>query len=98
MPGVLADLESKSDYQVLLVQAKPELAKQLALANPGFDVVVATSQFDDILSREPEMLNGGKTTLVTVGKKGQTCRLDRPLSPGLAPRAVSPGDAQQAIQ
>ena len=71
LPGVLADLESKSDYQVLLVQAKPEMAKQLAEANPGFDVVVATSQFDDILSRDPEMLNGGKTTLVTVGKKGK---------------------------
>ena len=71
MPGVLADLESKSDYQVLLVQAKPEMAKQLAEANPGFDVVVATSQFDDILSRDAEMLNGGKTTLVTVGKKGK---------------------------
>jgi Cytochrome c554 and c-prime len=71
LPGVLADLESKSDYQVLLVQAKPEVAKQLALANPGFDVVVATSQFDDILNREAEMLNGDKTTLVTVGKKGK---------------------------
>ncbi len=71
LPGVLADLESKSDYQVLLVQAKPEMAKQLAEANPGFDVVVATSQFDDVLSRDPEMLNGGKTMLVTVGKKGK---------------------------
>jgi hypothetical protein len=71
LPGVLADLESKSDYQVLLVQAKPELAKRLAEANPGFDVVVATSQYDDILSQEPETLNGGKTTVVTVGKKGK---------------------------
>ena len=56
---------------------------------PGFDVVVATSQYDDVSSREPEMLNDGKTTLVTVGKKGKHVGLDRPLSPGRAARAVS---------
>jgi hypothetical protein len=71
LAGVLADLESKSDYQVLMVQATAEVAKRLAAANPGFDVVVATSQYDDVLSHEPEMLNDGKTTLVTVGKKGK---------------------------
>ena len=85
LPGVLADLESKSDYQVLMVQAKAEVAKRLALANPGFDVVVATSQYDDVLSREPEMLNDGKTMLVTVGKKGKHVGLDWPLSPGRRP-------------
>ena len=33
--------------------------------------MVATSQFDDVLNREAEMLNDGKTMLVTVGKKGK---------------------------
>ena len=40
LPGVLADLESKSDYQVLMVQGPPALAKRLGEAYPGFDVVV----------------------------------------------------------
>jgi len=71
LPGVLAELEPNSDYQMLMVQGKPELAKRLALANPGFDIVVATSQYDDVLNPEGETVNGGKTTLVTVGKKGK---------------------------
>ncbi len=71
LPGVLAELESKSDYQVLLVQGPPALAKRLGESNPGFDVVVATCEFPDPLSREPEALNGGKTMLITTGKKGK---------------------------
>jgi hypothetical protein len=59
LPGILADLESKSDFQVLLVQGSPDLAKSLALANPGFDIVVATSNFDDVLNPEGETLYGG---------------------------------------
>ena len=69
--AVLAELEPKSDYQVLMVQGPPELAKRLATAYPGFDVVVSTSQFADPLEREPLMLNSGKTMLVTVGRRGK---------------------------
>jgi Cytochrome c554 and c-prime len=75
LPAVLADLEAKSDYQVLMVQGPPEMAQRLAKAFPGFDVVVATSQFDDVLNREPEMLNDGKTMLLSVGKKGKNVGL-----------------------
>jgi hypothetical protein len=71
LPGVLSELEAKSDYQVLMVQGPPELAQSLAKAHPGFDIVVSTSQSDDVFSTEPDMLNGGKTMLVTVGKKGK---------------------------
>jgi hypothetical protein len=71
LPRVLADIEPKSDYQVLMVQGPPELAKRLAGSYPGFDIVVATSAYDDPLSHEPEALNGGKTLLVTVGRRGK---------------------------
>src|SRR5262249_52039696 len=54
-----------------MVQGPPALAKQLAEAYPGFDIVVSTSEFDDPLTQEPERLNGGKTSLVAVGKKGK---------------------------
>ena len=71
LPKVLADLESRSDYQVLMVQGPPELARRLAGAYPGFDIVVSTSEFPDPLNHDPELLNGGKTMLVTVGQKGK---------------------------
>ena len=71
LPKVLAELEAASDYQVLLVQGPPAMAKRLGEALPGFDVVVATSEFPDPLSREPELLGGGKTMLITTGKKGK---------------------------
>ncbi len=71
LPGVLADLESRSDYQILMVQGPPELAKRMATAYPGFDIVVSTSEFPEPLSSEPELLNGGKTRLITVGHKGR---------------------------
>lgn len=71
LPKVLADLESQSDYQVLMVQGPPELARRLAGAYPGFDIVVSTSEFPDPLNHDPELLNGGKTMLVTVGQKGK---------------------------
>jgi cytochrome c554/c'-like protein len=69
--SVLADLESKSDYQVLMVQASPEEAKRLALAYPGFDVVVAKSPSADPLESEPERFNEGKTMMVQVGRRGK---------------------------
>jgi len=71
LPGVLAELESKSDYQVLMVQGSPALARRLAEACPGFDVVLATSETADPFKHEPDLLNGGKTMLVSVGKKGK---------------------------
>jgi hypothetical protein len=71
LPGVLAELDPKSDYQALLVQGSPALARRLAEAYPGFDVVVSTSESIDPLSHEPELLNNGKTMLVSVGKKGK---------------------------
>ena len=43
LPAVLADLEKDTQYQVLMVQGPPELAKTLAEAYPGFDIVVGTS-------------------------------------------------------
>ena len=75
LPGILSGLEAKSDIQVLMVQGTPELAHRLARAFPGFDVVVATSQADDVFNREAEMLNDGKTMLVTVGRKGKNVGL-----------------------
>ncbi len=68
---MLAELEPKSDYQVLMVQGPPALAKRLAEAYPGFDIVVATSEYDDVLKHDAEMLNGDKTMLVSVGRKGK---------------------------
>jgi hypothetical protein len=71
LPGVLADLEPKTDYQVLMVQGPPALARSLGESYPGFDVVVATSEYDDVLKHEPETLNGGKTLFLQVGRKGK---------------------------
>lgn len=68
---VLAELEPKSDYQVLLVQGSTDMAKRLVTANPGFDVVVASSPAADPLERDPVMLNGGKTMLIDVGRRGK---------------------------
>jgi hypothetical protein len=69
--SVLSELEGKSDYQVLMVQGPAELAKRLATAHPGFDVVVATSPSDEPAEREMVPLNGGKTMLISVGKRGK---------------------------
>ncbi len=69
--AVLADMEGKSDYQVLMVQGPAEQAKRLATAYPGFDVVVASSESADILEHEPLMLNGNKTMVVTIGRRGK---------------------------
>jgi hypothetical protein len=71
LQGVLSDLQARSDYQVLMVQGPPELAKRLAGSYPGFDIVLSTSEFDDPLNHEPDLLNGGKTMLVSVGRKGK---------------------------
>lgn len=68
--AVLADLEKQSDYQVLMVQGQPEEAERLAAAFPGFDIVVGSSSFADP-EQDPKSLNGGKTMLVNVGRRGK---------------------------
>ena len=85
LPRVLADLESKSDYQVLLVQGPPGMAKRLGEAYSGFDVVVSTSETPDPLNHEPEMIAGGKTMLITTGKKGKYLGVI-----GIHPREANP--------
>lgn len=66
----LKDLEKDTDIQILLVQGGHEFAKKLATSLPGFDVVQERSIFADPAA-EPEWLNGGKTLLFNVGKKGK---------------------------
>ena len=70
LPDVLADMEKDTDLQILMVQGPPALAKSLGLAFPGFDIVVATTPHSEPETK-PETLHGGKTWLVTVGRKGQ---------------------------
>jgi hypothetical protein len=70
LPRILADLESKTDYQALLVQGPFEVAERLAVSNPGFDVVIAASDAVGALDRRPRIMNNGKTRLVTVGRRG----------------------------
>ena len=65
---------------------------------PGFDVVVSTSESDDVLQVEAEMLNDGKTMLVTVGKKGKCVGLGRFLSQRIDAAAVSARDLEQAVR
>ncbi len=86
LPGVLTQLETDSQIQVLMVQGSPDEAKRLAGLFPGFDLVVSTAQFDDPDER-PEVLNGGKTTLINVGRKGKYAGVVG-LFPGASP-AVS---------
>ena len=69
LAAVLDDLEKDTKLQVLMVQGPPELAKTLAAAYPGFEIVVGTSRVPDPPDA-PEILNDGKTWLVTVGEKG----------------------------
>jgi hypothetical protein len=71
LPGVLAELEPKTEYQVLMVQGPPKLARSLAQAYPGFDIVVATSEYIDVPEHDPQMLNNGKTLFVQVGQRGK---------------------------
>ena len=67
---VLADLETDTQTQVLMVQGTPQLAKTLASKFPGFDIVVSASEFPDPASA-PESVNDGKTLIVSVGQKGK---------------------------
>ncbi|MDX2037563.1 MAG: multiheme c-type cytochrome [Isosphaeraceae bacterium] len=67
---ILAELEKTSKIQVLLVQGPEALARELAAALPGFDIVVSTSQVDDPEDK-PTLLNDGKTRLIHVGMKGK---------------------------
>lgn len=67
---ILADLEKRTDYQILLVQGEPQEAERLAAAFPGFDIVVGSSSLVDP-EADPKMLNDGKTMLVNVGRRGK---------------------------
>ena len=80
LPAVLAELETRSDFQVFMVQGKPEWPAAWPGRSRGFDVVVSTSASDDVLNREAEIVNDGKTMIVTVGKKGKKRRTRRHLS------------------
>ena len=71
LPALLAKLKASSDLQILMVQGPPKLAKDLAEAYPGFDIVVSTSEFADPLDAKPVMLNNGATQLIEVGMKGK---------------------------
>ena len=71
LPAVLAELEPKSDYQVLMVQGPPAMARRLAESYPGFDIVVSTAETADPLNHEPDRLNGDKTWLIDVGQRGK---------------------------
>src|SRR5262249_56462339 len=68
LPGVLAELEPKTDYQVLMVQGPPELARSLASAYPSSDVAVSTSEDEDVQFQDPGWLNGGKTLLIQTSR------------------------------
>ena len=70
LPDILAELERDTHIQVLMVQGPPEAARRLAAAHPGFEVVVATSPYVDPPT-DAESLNGGRTQLIAVGRKGQ---------------------------
>ncbi len=70
LPRVLAELETDTDVQVLLVQGESELAPELAGKFPGFEVVVATSPYVEPPDTNPKVLNDGKTWVLTVGRKG----------------------------
>jgi hypothetical protein len=70
LPAILADLEKDTEFQVLMVQGPPDLARTLAKRFPGFTIVVATSTSDSAPDT-PEWLNRDQTMLVTVGQKGK---------------------------
>ncbi len=69
LKAILEEMEKASDRQILLVQGTVAQAKALAQTFPSFEMVVATSTVDP--EAQPEMLNGGKTALITVGPKGK---------------------------
>ena len=70
LPPILADLEKETDVQVLMVQGSPKVAEEYAKTYPGFDIVVATSEQPDP-AKDPVLVNGGKTQVISVGRKGQ---------------------------
>ena len=70
IPRALAGFAKGVQVRVLMVQGSGEEGKRLAEKFPAFDLVVTTSKFDDPDER-PESLNGGKTLMINVGKKGK---------------------------
>ena len=99
LPAIAAQLEASSAIQVLMVQGSPEFARRLAARFPSFDLVVSTAQLDDPDER-PEILNGGKTTLINVGRKGKYAGVVG-LYPGESPAVnfvLQPLDAQHFVE
>ena len=84
LPAVLDQLKG-ADARVLLVQGPPEEARRLAEKFPAFELVVSTSKFADPIDNKPAELNGGKTWLIEVGKKGKYVGLVG-IFPGSTPR------------
>lgn len=70
LKSVLADLEKDTQFQVLMVQGPSKAAHAYAKAHPGFEIVVATSDFTDP-PKDAELVNDGKTRVISVGMKGQ---------------------------
>jgi len=70
LEAALPDLENQSDVQVLMVQGPPALAEELAERFDAFEVVVSTSKADEPPIR-PTELRGGRTLIVSAGRKGQ---------------------------
>lgn len=68
--AVLTDLKKDCDTLVLMVQGPPEEARRLAAKFPDIGIVVATSVIPDP-PKEAEVVNGGKTQIITVGQRGK---------------------------
>ena len=93
--AILADLEKRSEVQVLMVQGPPEEAKRLAEKFPGFDLVVATSDFDDPDER-PRRSTAARPCWSTSARRGSTSASSassraRRRAPSSAPGARRPG-------
>jgi hypothetical protein len=70
VPAILAEMKKTTDTQILMVQGTPESAHKWAALFPGFEFVVGTSASVDP-RRDTEPANDGKTSIFSVGKKGE---------------------------
>ncbi len=84
LPGALASFAKGTAIRVLLVQGPVEEGRRLAEKFPNFDLVVSRSRFEDPDERA-EVLNGGKTLLINVGRKGKYAGMVA-LDPGSTPK------------
>ena len=84
LPNVLESFAKDTAIRVLLVQGPIEEGKRLAEKFPAFDLVVSRSTFEDPDER-PEVLNGGRTLLINIGRKGNYAGVVG-LDPGSTPQ------------